>query len=464
MSWLDVLLVAACLTVAAWRIFARPRSRVVFGAAVAGLAALAVAQFVVEGFYWQLTTGYLLIAVLAGLALFGGEPSTGLLKIAGELGLVALALIALAPWTLFYPVPYLTKPDGPYDVGTRIYRWVDESRGEDATDALGDKRNVIVQAWYPAAIDTRGTHSAYIDGLGRLPESVSLFPGFMMAHYDRINTHGLNDAPVSGEKTSWPVVLFTPGYGAPRAFYTGLAAGLASRGYVVVAIDHPYDGAVTELASGTIATTREKHLDNDPHMQRFMRGRIDLRVEDMRFVIDQLSLAEAIGAELGGKLDLTRIAAIGHSLGGASAAIAMDVDHRIIAAANIDGTLYGAIPGEKMQRPFLLLDSDHGESGHSVDNIANNKLLLEHFGPGAYRYEMARANHFGFTDAPLFLAPPGRFALSLLIGGGRGPTETQRATVDILDAFLSAPLKGEPADVAAAAAKYKGVAGELISQ
>ena len=120
MSWLDVLLVAACLTVAAWRIFARPRSRVVFGAAVAGLAALAVAQFVVEGFYWQLTTGYLLIAVLAGLALFGGEPSTGLLKIAGELGLVALALIALAPWTLFYPVPYLTKPDGPYDVGTRI--------------------------------------------------------------------------------------------------------------------------------------------------------------------------------------------------------------------------------------------------------------------------------------------------------------------------------------------------------
>jgi predicted dienelactone hydrolase len=48
---------------------------------------------------------------------------------------------------------------------------------------------------------------------------------------------------------------------------------------------------------------------------RFVRCRIDLSVEDTRFVIDQLSRAELIGQELCGKLDLTRIAAIGYWLG-----------------------------------------------------------------------------------------------------------------------------------------------------
>ena len=55
-------------------------------------------------------------------------------------------------------------------------------------------------------------------------------------------------------------------------------------------------------------------------------------------------------------------------------------DDRIKAAANIDGTLYGGLSDGKKERPFLLLDSDHAESGHSERNIAGNRLLFEHFG------------------------------------------------------------------------------------
>jgi dienelactone hydrolase len=459
MSYLDVLLVVAILTVAAWRIVARSFSRTGFGAALIAIAVLAIVQIVIEGVYWQFAPGYLVIATLGLLALFSKRPSKGLIGVAGSVGLAGLALIALAPWMMVYPVPRLTKPDGPYAVGTEIFRWVDASRPEQATDAPDDKRNVIVQAWYPAASDARGAHSTYIDGLGHLPASVSLFPRDLMAHYDRIDTHGANNVALSDSEDKWPVVLFTPGYGAPRAFYTVLATGLASRGYVVLAIDHPYESAVTELADGSIATMRETHSDDDPKQIHFMRGRTDLRIEDIRFVIDQLNRTDAMGPRLAGRLDADRIAAIGHSLGGATAAIAMDVDHRIRAAANIDGTLYGDIPGEKIERPFLLLDSDHSETGHSEDNIANNSRLLDHFGPGSYRFEISRANHFDFTDALLFLAPPARFATTLLIGGERGPAETQHATIDILDAFLSGPLKDTPSDIQSAANKYHGISG-----
>ncbi len=56
-----------------------------------------------------------------------------------------------------------------------------------------------------------------------------------------------------------------------------------------------------------------------------------------------------------------------------------------------------------------------------------------------------------------FFPPPGRFAVTQMIGGARGPMETQHATVEMIDAFLHGPLMGEPTDVKAVAAGYKGI-------
>jgi alpha-beta hydrolase superfamily lysophospholipase len=39
------------------------------------------------------------------------------------------------------------------------------------------------------------------------------------------------------------VVLYSPGAGDPRTWETALVQDLASRGYVVVTIDHTYDAS-----------------------------------------------------------------------------------------------------------------------------------------------------------------------------------------------------------------------------
>jgi predicted dienelactone hydrolase len=457
MSLMDALLLVAVLAVAAVSIVApRPLSRLLRLAPLA-LAVFAALQFTAEGFYWQLLPAWLLIAVMAILALRPVSPTPR----ARRVGIAVLMLATLGPWMIL-PVPRLAPPTGPYAVGTEVFRWTDASRPEDATADPADHRNVIVQAWYPAARGAHGPHSTYIDGLGRLPKRVTLLPRFLMAHYGRIDTHGVQGAPVSSDRPGWPVVVFLTGYGAPRAFYSSLVADLASRGYVVLAIDHPYEAAVTQLADGRVVSTVEHFLDHDPRRERFMRGRLDLRADDVSFTLDQLGRPEALGPRLSGHLDLGHIATAGHSAGGAAAALALDRDARIKAAANLDGTYYGAVSPGRLDRPFLLLDSDHGESGHSAENVANNRALFDRFG-GGWRFEIARANHFGFTDAPLFFSLPGRLALSLLIGGGRGPVETQRAAVDILSAFLQGPLSGRPADVEAAARRYAGIAGGPVT-
>lgn len=456
MSLFDVLFLAAVLAVGTWWIFAPTKARRLLLYAPFILISLAGLQYVMEGYYWQFLPAYAAIAIYALLSLFSRKPPRGALALIGRLALGGAALVSIAPFMLLLPVPVLPKPSGPYPVGTQVMRWVDESRAELVTPLLDDKRNVIAQAWYPASPDAekRDSRPVYVDGLREMPEQVSLLPGFMLKSFGRIDTHAALDEEVSGDKPLWPVVIFSHGYGAARAFYTSLATDLASRGYVVIALDHPYESAVTELANGAIIGEAKTFpaSGSDAEQGGFMVARLDTRVADIRFTLNQLDDARAM-RKLAGRLDLDRIYAIGHSFGGAASVAAAQRDPRIKEAANIDGTLYGGIWDKPLAQPFLLLDSDHVETGHSDKNIADNRTLIANLAGPGWAYEIHRANHYSFTDAPLFLAPPGRFAASLLIGGGRGPEETQRATTDILDAFLS----GKDIDVVTR--RYTGITG-----
>lgn len=452
---LDALFLAAVLALAAWRLFAPGRGARLRVWAVAGVAGLGVAQWLACGFTWQLLAAYLLLALSAWPLVRSGPA----LRWAGRLAFLAVAGAALGCWVLL-AVPILPAPTGPYGVGTQIFRWEDPARPEPATDDPADHRNVIVQAWYPAA--KKGVaHTAglpYIDGLSALPPKISIFPSFMLRRFGQIDTHAAASAALPPRQSPWPVVIFSPGYGAPRAFYTGLATQLASRGFVVLALDHPYEAAVTQLADGRVVGPRENFLPSDPDRIQYMIGHQALRVADVRFVLDQIARPDVLGPQLSGRLDTGHVAVIGHSFGGATAVAALDQDPRVTAAANLDGTFYGPLPDHSLRGPFLLLQSDYAETHHSQLFIQGNAALLNRSATPGVHYEIKRANHFSFTDAPLFFSPPGRWLLARIIGGERGPMETQAASADILAAFLVGPLTGAPGDVAAAAARYDGVA------
>jgi len=457
-SFLDFALTAAIAATTLWWIFAPNYQRHFLRLAPIALAAIAALQLLLEGFYWQFVPAWVLIAILAVLSLANAKLPSGLAGIAARVCLAGAALIVIAPFTLFLPVPVLPKPAGPYAVATHIFRWVDEARAEANTPLLDDKRNVIAQAWYPTAADAKEKHSTYMDGLKSLPPQVSILPGFMLKSFGAIDTHA-DLAPILKDKR-WPIVIFSHGYGATRSSYSSLAAGLASRGYVVVTLDHPYESAITELADGSIVADANDFPYSGTQAERdaYMAARLATRVRDISFVIDQLSRPAELG-DFSRYLDLDHIAAIGHSFGGAASVAAAQDDMRIKAASNIDGTLYDKEWEKTLRQPFLLLDSDHVETGHSEENIAHNSALLDNLtGPG-WAFKIHNANHYSFTDLPLFFAPPGRWALTFVMGGGRGPEETQRATIDILDAFLSEPLGREPQDINAVVGRYDGIIG-----
>ena len=148
----------------------------------------------------------------------------------------------------------------------------------------------------------------------------------------------------------FPTVLFGSGFNISRLFYSGTAQHLAGMGYEVIVMDHPYESNVIEFPDGTIILGGRP----DPASNESLEFALDVRAADASFVLDTLGLT---GADT--------VVHIGHSFGGAAAAVAMAADDRIAGGVNLDGSLFGSVLSEGAARPFLVL----GSVGHnsSVD-------------------------------------------------------------------------------------------------
>lgn len=96
---------------------------------------------------------------------------------------------------------------------------------------------VTLEVWYPAAEDGEGVTSALMNFVEYIPASfIAAVPGFALPD---VNSSVLRNAPVRNAGEPLPVVLFSHGFGGMRIQSFSLTAHLASRGYVVVAPDHP---------------------------------------------------------------------------------------------------------------------------------------------------------------------------------------------------------------------------------
>ncbi len=452
---LDVVLLAMLISTASCLVIFPKLNVRILKPTIASVILLAFVQFIIEGYYWQYLPGYILLLFLATKTLFEnrlpGNPS----KRVFQFIFVLLIMASIIPWLLFLPIPKLPEPNGGHQVGTRVFRWVDIDRAEEMTLDEEDKRNVVVQAWYPTTEAGSSSHSLYIDGLHNLPEKIGVIPRWVLKHYDQVNTHGTLNAKIS-DTQQWPVIIFLTGNVSSRAFYTNLMVGLASRGYVVLAIDHPFEAMIVELENGAIVTTIEKYSKSEPNLLKFMKRRLDLRVEDVIFVLNQLERNTGSFDTFFSSIDKNRIVITGHSLGGATAAVAMAVDPRIKAAANIDGTLYGELPDTTNARPFLLIESKKDGSDQFLRYEEGNRHIFKHFG-GGYRYEITDADHYSFTDVSFLLSFPARFLANNFLEFGNIPEKTNTATVEILDSFFVASLNSNLPQFDSVISRYEGV-------
>lgn len=249
-------------------------------------------------------------------------------------------------------VPHLPPPAGPFQVGVTDIHLVDHGRPDPWHPEKYEFRDVMTTVFYPAT-DVRGYPPApqmsagaaqyfpFIDvafGHPELPPSGVDWAATM--------SHAHTGAPA--QPARHPVLLYSPGFGDPRTIGTSLAEDLASRGYVVVTIDHPGETSEVDIPGKGVRTI-DIPAEEDPRGAKGFRDMLTTRIADTRFVLDSLTtLANGqnpdeelrqLPAGLSHALDMRRVGIYGHSAGGSTASEAMYEDGRIKAAVNLEGFL-----------------------------------------------------------------------------------------------------------------------------
>lgn len=109
---------------------------------------------------------------------------------------------------------------------------------------------------------------------------------------------------------------------------------LVSEGYVVFTISHTYDSMLATLPNGEILEPLKKELTQDEKKKL-----IDIRKDDILFVLNKLEQLNNEDDVIKNKLDLQRIGVVGHSLGGAAVFKASQCDSRIKTIVLFDASL-----------------------------------------------------------------------------------------------------------------------------
>jgi predicted dienelactone hydrolase len=365
------------------------------------------------------------------------------------LGAIAALVIVGGLELLTVRVPSLPAPQGPYQVGSEVFRWTDARRPEILTAETDDRRQVVAQAWYPADAapgrttaqwPAAGAPVPYFEAQGQLPAYLDPYPSFVFRSFNQVDTHAGASTPASTARPTWPVLVFLPGWGAPREHYTALCADLASRGFVVVALSHPYESAISLLADGHVVGP----VNSATMFGGSMEDMVAIRAADSSFVLDQLSRLDQVapGSPLLGHLDLQHVGVVGHSLGGATAVQVVANDARILAGVNIDGVITDRLAGLELTRPFLWLQAD-GTPGEHYRQVRDQ--LMGGLRDRGEVLVVGGSGHSSFTDLSTYVSPVGRRLLGddgvapAVNGSGSGERITSE-TGDVIAAFVGLPL------------------------
>ncbi|MEV5146312.1 lipase [Streptomyces sp. NPDC052727] len=358
--------------------------------------------------------------------------------IAGGLGAVVAATVPLptAAHAAAATELRLAGPTGPAPVGAVELHLVDGARTDPWS---GRPRDLMATVTYPA-VDVRdrpllpwlppGAERALKAAYGGVLDAYALPP-----------THSADRAPARPGRR--PVLLYSPGAAEDRTFNTLVVEELVSWGYVVVTVDHPYDSGEVEFPDGRVV------LSHRAEGEDAIAAAVAVRAADLRFVLDSLAVLVRGGTPdagrrrlprgLRGALDLTRVGAFGHSRGGAAAAAVMDLDPRVRAGADLDGTMVGPVIGRGLDRPFLLMDT-------AVHDGLNKDPSWPEFWRNLRGWRrclrLADAGHHSFTDL-VALAPQLPPGLPLQVGSipADRAVAAVRATVR---AFFDLRLRGRP--------------------
>lgn len=284
-----------------------------------------------------------------------------------------------------------------------------------------------------------------------------------------------------GESGEYPFVLFSHGSFGYYQSNTSLYMELASNGYVVASIDHPYYAFFTKDTSGNtvivdldfmqecIDITNNNTLQDDKETVSHIKEWLDVRAADENFVLDTIKADKESGAlgnewftenssEILNVLNMTdteNIGLMGHSIGGAVGIKLGRERDDISAVIDIDGTMFSEkISGDSdayvytddsYPIPFLEFNNDitykeaYNSDFRTGDDLPYIDVHVLNNAVNGREYHIDNTAHMDFTDLPL-LSP----VLAKMLGKGSADSKEVIPEINrICLNYFNYCLKGE---------------------
>jgi hypothetical protein len=352
-----------------------------------------------------------------------------------------------------------SKPTGPFAVGVTGWRLVDAGR----IDAVsGGAREWMVQVWYPAEL---GSESKPLGGTVAFPEAGVWhpapagplvmrqapmastlrqllprygLPGVAFHQVTYLSTHAHPEAPVASAAGPCPMLLFSSGYFIETlTSSSALMEELASHGYVVASLSHPGEDIATVFPDGRVAGLELENAGEalgpeGPESLAQWKA-------DAKFVLDEFERRGAPGSgdPLVGKVDLSRVGALGVAQGGTLAGELCRDDARVIAGASLDGPV-----AQLDTQPFLFV--------HSEERRGMNQAAIEQAREPVYQLNLRRARPLHLSGVSTWFP-----LLAQLADFESGSIyRYQKALSGTLRAFFDRHLRGKDVAVESAAGGY----------
>ena len=385
---------------------------------------------------------------------------------------VGLATLCLALF-IALPVFNFPQPVGPYAVGTLTYHWIDVNRQEVFSTEARARRELMVQIWYPAKAGkqsssqssaptpTSAPRDRYVQDADALANSFSRLtplPKALFRQLKNVTTNAIPSATVADDRPNYPVLIFLEGAMGFRQMSTFQVESLASQGYVVAAIDHPYTAASVVFPDGREVGALPLnqmmpliHQSYDPtavaptlNGRAFGQGIVPYLAQDVGFTLDQLAALNQSdpNALLTGRLNLLQVGTFGVSLGGIVGSEACRVELRLQACLFMDAPMPVEVVKSGLQQPAMWITRDaetmrleRSRSGGWPEaeitvHLASMRTVFENLRGAGYFVQVPDMFHINLTDIP-YWSPALRWLRVI------GPIDAYRAH-DIVNAYTLA--------------------------
>lgn len=383
----------------------------------------------------------------------------------------------------YFDQTLLPQPSGDYSVGYQAISLTDKLRQEKYSGRKKFRR-IQLDIWYPAEKPENQAYVKYLNGFSsELIYDIFKSKGIRLTLLDSVKqtpTHTYNNALISVKEEQFPLIIFNPGfYFGMAPLYSAFMENLASQGYIVCSISHPYEQPYVRFTDGEEVFLKKKKSqltylelwlayklqfkkpDSPEAIDEITRNYLrklkrfdvmmDYWMDDIQFTLDYFNSQQnnKLTNQLYSKMDLKRIGTFGQSFGGAVSGQLCLRDSRVIAGLNLDGFQFGDVIDEPIKKPFMLIQSGYNDLWNY-----GNSAIYAHPQADFYFLDMPKARHLVYSDAALIPDVPEENRFDML-GHVNGP-ETLNDLNEIILAFFNIYLKGEEDPILAKQIPFDG--------